>query len=154
MSKDRPSPPCIERSYREEKPYEESEDVKFENKRCRGFTIDAILSSCPTNTSKSWCVRGICCRVVIRLKKLCNSLAGKKRKFSRGPRIPFTGMQVQKLEEKFKQSNYLSSDEVMRLAMLLNLSETRVSKERAALVAADCVPRSRNDYLAIRISHL
>lgn len=38
-------------------------------------------------------------------------------------------MQVQKLEDKFRQSNYLSGDEVMQLSRLLNLSETRVSRE-------------------------
>ena len=41
---------------------------------------------------------------------------------------------MQRLEEKFRESNYLSSDEVMQLAMLLNLSETRVSKEAGAVL--------------------
>jgi hypothetical protein len=69
--------------------------------------------------------------------------SARKRKCSRGPRIPFTRVQVQRLEEKFRESNYLSSDEVMRLAMLLNLSEMRVSKEVASH-SADCA--NHNDY--------
>ena len=40
---------------------------------------------------------------------------------------------MQRLEEQFKERQYLSSDDVSRLAILLNLSETRVSRSAACV---------------------
>jgi homeobox protein MSX len=52
-----------------------------------------------------------------------------KRKLGRNPRIPFSSSQVSVLEQRFKQSQYLSSSDVAELANYLNLSETRVSAD-------------------------
>ena len=52
----------------------------------------------------------------------------KRRKcISRGPRIPFSSTQVSILESKFHSSHYLSSREVLDLALELDINEQRVS---------------------------
>ena len=51
----------------------------------------------------------------------------RKRSVSRGPRIPFSTEEIKFLEEQFCQSQYLSSEDVLRLSRLLNISEERVS---------------------------
>ncbi|XP_074605572.1 uncharacterized protein LOC141858657 isoform X2 [Brevipalpus obovatus] len=50
----------------------------------------------------------------------------KSRAFNRGPRIPFTTQQIQALEEKFKETSYLSSQEVWKLSKQLSIPENRV----------------------------
>ncbi|EFA07332.1 homeobox protein ceh-5 isoform X2 [Tribolium castaneum] len=49
-----------------------------------------------------------------------------KRQLGRHPRIPFTSYQLSVLEEKFKQSPYLSSEEVTMLSRQLQLVDVRV----------------------------
>ncbi|KAL1114793.1 hypothetical protein AAG570_007617 [Ranatra chinensis] len=48
-----------------------------------------------------------------------------KRKLGRNPRIPFSASQVAALEERYRQSPYLSTDDVAHLSNLLRLSDTR-----------------------------
>ncbi|XP_033733671.1 homeobox protein MSH-A-like [Pecten maximus] len=50
----------------------------------------------------------------------------KKRKLGRNPRVPFTQHQVAALEQKFRQTHYLSSMDVAELSTALTLTETRV----------------------------
>ncbi|KAL3872675.1 hypothetical protein ACJMK2_035886, partial [Sinanodonta woodiana] len=50
----------------------------------------------------------------------------KKRKLGRNPRVPFTQHQVAALEQKFRQTHYLSSMDVAELSAALSLTETRV----------------------------
>ncbi|KAI0227229.1 hypothetical protein LSAT2_022313 [Lamellibrachia satsuma] len=50
----------------------------------------------------------------------------KKRKLGRNPRVPFTQHQVKVLEQKFRQTHYLSSVDVAELSAALSLTETRV----------------------------
>ena len=50
-----------------------------------------------------------------------------RRKLGRNPRIPFSGSQVAVLEDKFRNSPYLSSSDVAHLSNLLRLSDSRVS---------------------------
>ncbi|GLV43320.1 uncharacterized protein CBL_03863 [Carabus blaptoides fortunei] len=49
-----------------------------------------------------------------------------KRQLGRHPRIPFSGQQLAVLEEKFKNSPYLSSTEVTQLSRKLQLADIRV----------------------------
>ncbi|XP_060521973.1 brain-specific homeobox protein homolog [Cylas formicarius] len=49
-----------------------------------------------------------------------------KRQLGRHPRIPFTSTQLSILEQKFQESPYLSSDEVMTLSQKLKLADIRV----------------------------
>ncbi|CAH1365314.1 unnamed protein product, partial [Tenebrio molitor] len=49
-----------------------------------------------------------------------------KRQLGRHPRIPFTSRQLSILEEKFRQSQYLSSEEVITLSRQLQLADVRV----------------------------
>ncbi|XP_017781364.1 PREDICTED: homeobox protein MSX-2-like [Nicrophorus vespilloides] len=49
-----------------------------------------------------------------------------KRQLGRHPRIPFTTHQLSLLEERFRQSPYLSSEEVTRLSTILKLADIRV----------------------------
>ncbi|RZC40677.1 homeobox protein MSX-1, partial [Asbolus verrucosus] len=49
-----------------------------------------------------------------------------KRQLGRHPRIPFTSHQLSVLEEKFQQSPYLSSEEVIALSRRLQLADVRV----------------------------
>ncbi|BFZ11834.1 hypothetical protein BsWGS_14873 [Bradybaena similaris] len=51
---------------------------------------------------------------------------GKKRKLGRNPRVPFTQHQVVVLEDRFKQTHYLSSLDVAELSTVLGLTEPRV----------------------------
>ena len=55
--------------------------------------------------------------------------AGKqvKRRLGSQPRIPFTKLQIQVLEEKYRISAYLSRKDVIQLAENLNLPQNRVS---------------------------
>lgn len=78
-------------------------------------------------------------------------LSCQRKKTSRGPRIPFTGLQVHKLEQKFSERQYLSSDEVAQLATLLNLSETRVSRRDSCPAR---VSANHSDCCAMLISRL
>jgi homeobox protein MSX len=64
-----------------------------------------------------------------------------KRKLGRNPRIPFSSSQVSVLEQRFKQSQYLSSSDVAELANYLNLSETRVSRSELKIFAAELKSR-------------
>ncbi|CAG5125759.1 unnamed protein product [Candidula unifasciata] len=50
----------------------------------------------------------------------------KKRKLGRNPRVPFTQHQVVVLEDRFKQTHYLSSLDVAELSNMLGLTEPRV----------------------------
>lgn len=50
-----------------------------------------------------------------------------KRQLGRHPRIPFSSHQLAVLEEKFKNSPYLSSTEVTQLSQSLQLADVRVS---------------------------
>lgn len=52
----------------------------------------------------------------------------KSKLINRGPRIPFTVEQIQALEEKFLNTNYLSSQEVLTLSEELKIPENRVRK--------------------------
>ncbi|XP_065348343.1 homeobox protein MSX-1-like isoform X2 [Cloeon dipterum] len=61
-----------------------------------------------------------------RLPRTRRKEGAQKRKLGRNPRIPFSSSQVSVLEQRFKQSQYLSSSDVAELANFLNLSETRV----------------------------
>ncbi|XP_059471655.1 homeobox protein MSX-2-like [Neocloeon triangulifer] len=61
-----------------------------------------------------------------RLPRTKRKEGAQKRKLGRNPRIPFSSSQVSVLEQRFKQSQYLSSSDVAELANYLNLSETRV----------------------------
>lgn len=61
------------------------------------------------------------------LKGVQRSRTVQKRQLGRHPRIPFTPHQLAVLEEKFKQSPYLSSEEVIELAKRLQLADIRVS---------------------------
>ncbi|KAL1513167.1 hypothetical protein ABEB36_002615 [Hypothenemus hampei] len=49
-----------------------------------------------------------------------------KRQLGRHPRIPFTSYQLSILEEKFKETPYLSSEEVISLSTKLQLADIRV----------------------------
>ncbi|CAG9766050.1 unnamed protein product [Ceutorhynchus assimilis] len=49
-----------------------------------------------------------------------------KRQLGRHPRIPFTTYQLSILEQKFKESPYLGSEEVMTLSNKLQLADIRV----------------------------
>ncbi|CAG7829016.1 unnamed protein product, partial [Allacma fusca] len=49
-----------------------------------------------------------------------------RKRYGRGPRIPFAAHQITVLENAFKKSHYLSPDCINRLAESLYLSETRV----------------------------
>ncbi|CAH0551398.1 unnamed protein product [Brassicogethes aeneus] len=49
-----------------------------------------------------------------------------KRQLGRHPRIPFTSHQLSILEEKFQQTPYLSSEEVIKLSNKLDLADIRV----------------------------
>lgn len=51
-----------------------------------------------------------------------------KRTPGRLPRVPFTPFQLSTLEEAYKQSNYLSSEDANKLAVRLDLTCTRVSR--------------------------
>ncbi|KAI4467542.1 homeobox protein msx [Holotrichia oblita] len=54
--------------------------------------------------------------------------APQKRQLGRHPRIPFTTHQLTVLENKFKKSPYLSSQEVKELSKNLDLADIRVTK--------------------------
>ncbi|KAF7266747.1 hypothetical protein GWI33_019966 [Rhynchophorus ferrugineus] len=49
-----------------------------------------------------------------------------RRQLGRHPRIPFTSYQLSLLEQKFKESPYLSSEQVIDLSKKLNLADIRV----------------------------
>ncbi|KAF5275191.1 hypothetical protein FQR65_LT04223 [Abscondita terminalis] len=49
-----------------------------------------------------------------------------RRQLGRHPRIPFTTQQLAILEDKFRESPYLSSAEVVRISKLLQLADIRV----------------------------
>jgi len=49
--------------------------------------------------------------------------------------VPFTQHQVKILEQKFRQTHYLSSVDVAELSAALSLTETRVSTAQTALFA-------------------
>ncbi|XP_021367338.1 homeobox protein MSX-3-like [Mizuhopecten yessoensis] len=61
-----------------------------------------------------------------KLPRLQKKEVTKKRKLGRNPRVPFTQHQVAALEQKFRQTHYLSSMDVAELSTALNLTETRV----------------------------
>lgn len=68
-----------------------------------------------------------------------NPLASPKSMIGRSPRVPFTRLQVEGLESKFRMSNYLSSREVTHLSTHLNVTETRVGNHRNIFTNLDCV---------------
>lgn len=51
----------------------------------------------------------------------------RKRRLGSQPRIPFTKIQIQILEEKYKINAYLSRRDVIQLGGILNLPQNRVS---------------------------
>lgn len=57
----------------------------------------------------------------------CIGKSKRRKCISRGPRIPFSSTQVSILENKFNSSHYLSSREVLDLALELDINEQRVS---------------------------
>ena len=65
----------------------------------------------------------------------------KKRKLGRNPRVPFTQHQVSVLEQKFRQTHYLSSVDVAELSAALNLTETRVGTKVLLLIQQDAQRR-------------
>ncbi|XP_069119211.1 uncharacterized protein [Argopecten irradians] len=61
-----------------------------------------------------------------KLPRMQKKEVSKKRKLGRNPRVPFTQHQVAALEQKFRQTHYLSSMDVAELSTALTLTETRV----------------------------
>ncbi|XP_054154115.1 homeobox protein XHOX-7.1-like [Oppia nitens] len=52
--------------------------------------------------------------------------SNKRKSINRGPRIPFSGNQIKELENKFRETHYLSGMEVNQLAHKLNLTDSRI----------------------------
>lgn len=83
---------------------------------------------CPPKVPSTFIIFCEFCRVI----RIVVTGSGKrerpqKRQLGRHPRIPFTSYQLSVLEEKFKQSPYLSSEEVTVLSRQLQLVDVRVS---------------------------
>ncbi|XP_044736560.1 homeobox protein H17-like [Chrysoperla carnea] len=59
-------------------------------------------------------------------KNTFQSTVIKQRQLGRHPRIPFTSTQICILEKQFKETPYLSSEQVLHLSELLQLADIRI----------------------------
>ncbi|KAK4884358.1 hypothetical protein RN001_000629 [Aquatica leii] len=61
-----------------------------------------------------------------KIQRIQKREATQRRQLGRHPRIPFTTQQLAILEEKFRESPYLSSAEVLKISRILQLADIRV----------------------------
>lgn len=75
------------------------------------FYLSAVVAQCPKNT---YPFSGLPRKEI------------QKRQLGRHPRIPFTSFQLSVMEQKFKETPYLSTEEVNALSKKLQLADIRV----------------------------
>lgn len=119
-------------------------NVTNNTKKCN-FTIDYILnhagdtnnllrkneneSNFHDSVNFSWlqCTRFSPPKLQRNRKNTFHTTVIKQRQLGRHPRIPFTSTQICILEKQFKETPYLSSEQVLHLSELLQLADIRVS---------------------------